>query len=130
MLTDIAIRKERPAIRPRKLFDGGGMYLLLNPDGTRWWRLKYRIEGREKLLSLGVYPEITLKRARERRDEARRLIAVFSSRISRWWPAMFKIPVRWVQSASNAAYAAASACTVSRIAAVTGTDGRLLPRVR
>ena len=74
MLTDIAIRKEKPSGRPRKLFDGGGMYLLLNPDGTRWWRFKYRIAGREKLLSLGVYPEVTLKRARERRDEARRQI--------------------------------------------------------
>ena len=50
------------------------MCLLVNPDGTRWWRFKYRIAGREKLLSLGVYPEVTLKRVRERRDEARRLI--------------------------------------------------------
>lgn len=75
MLTDVAIRKEKPGPTPRKLFDFGGLYLLLNPDGSRWWRFKYRIFGREKLLSLGVYPEITLKRARDRRDEARRLIA-------------------------------------------------------
>jgi integrase len=75
MLTDVAIRKERPGLTPRKLFDFGGLYLLLNPDGSRWWRFKYRIFGREKLLSLLVYPEITLKRARDRRDEARRLIA-------------------------------------------------------
>lgn len=44
-------RKEKPSRTPRKLFDGGGMYLLLSPDGTRWWRFKYRIAGREKLLS-------------------------------------------------------------------------------
>lgn len=75
MLTDVAIRKEKAGPAPRKLFDFGGLYLLLNPDGSRWWRFKYRIFGREKLLSLGVYPEITLKRARDRRDEARRLIA-------------------------------------------------------
>jgi len=75
MLTDVAIRKEKPRLKPRKLFDFGGLYLLLNPDGSRWWRFKYRIFGREKLLSLGVYPEITLRRARDRRDEARRLIA-------------------------------------------------------
>ncbi len=74
MLSDFAIRKIRPGATPRKLFDGGGLYLLLNPDGSRWWRFKYRIFGREKLLSFGVYPEITLKRARDRRDEARRLI--------------------------------------------------------
>jgi len=73
--TDVAIRKEKPGPTPRKLLDFGGLYLLLNPDGSRGWRFKYRIFGREKLLSLGVYPEITLKRARDRRDEARRLIA-------------------------------------------------------
>jgi len=75
LLTDVAIRKEKPGPAPRKLFDCGGLYLLLNPDGSRWWRFKYRIFGRERLLSLGVYPAITLKRARDRRDEARRLIA-------------------------------------------------------
>jgi integrase len=74
-LTEISVRNAKPDAKPRKLFDGGGLYLLLNPDGSRWWRLKYRIENREKLLSLGVYPEITLKRAREKRDEARRLVA-------------------------------------------------------
>jgi Arm DNA-binding domain len=73
--SDVAIRKERAGPAARKLFDGGGLYFLLNPDGSRWWRFKYRIDGREKLLSLGVYPEVTLRRARDRRDEARRLIA-------------------------------------------------------
>lgn len=74
-LTDTNVRNAKPPQRPTKLFDGHGLYLLLNPDGSRWWRLKYRIEGREKLLSLGVYPEVSLRQARERRDEAKRLIA-------------------------------------------------------
>jgi integrase len=74
-LTELAARNTKPAERPRKLFDAGGLFLLLMPNGARWWRLKYRIDGREKLLSLGVYPEVSLKRARAKRDEARKLIA-------------------------------------------------------
>ena len=75
MLTDSAIRRAKPREKPYKLADGGGLYLLINPSGARWWRLKYRVEGREKLISLGVYPDVPLKDARERRDEARRLLA-------------------------------------------------------
>ncbi|MCQ4164678.1 tyrosine-type recombinase/integrase [Tahibacter harae] len=71
-LTDTEARKTPPSDRPQKLFDGGGLYLLINPNGTRWWRLKYRVAGSEKLLSLGVYPEVSLKAARERREELRR----------------------------------------------------------
>ena len=73
-LTDTAIRNTKPQDKPVKLFDGGGLYLLVNPNGSRWWRLKFRIGGKEKLLSLGVYPEITLKAAREKRDQARALL--------------------------------------------------------
>ncbi len=75
MLTDTAIRRAKPRERPYKLADGGGLYLLVNPNGARWWRLKYRVEGREKLISLGVYPDVPLKDARERRDDARKLLA-------------------------------------------------------
>lgn len=71
-LTDTEARKTPPGERPKKLFDGAGLYLLVNPNGTRWWRLKYRVAGKEKLLSLGVYPEVSLKAARERRDELRK----------------------------------------------------------
>jgi hypothetical protein len=74
-LSDTAIRNASSRESPYKLTDGGGLTLLVNPDGAKWWRLRYRIAGREKMLSLGVYPEVGLKRARERRDEARRLIA-------------------------------------------------------
>lgn len=75
MLTEAEVRNALPGEKPRKIFDGGGLYLEVAPNGSRWWRLKYRIDGVEKRLSLGVYPDITLKRARERRQEARRLIA-------------------------------------------------------
>ncbi|MEZ5532762.1 MAG: integrase arm-type DNA-binding domain-containing protein [Steroidobacteraceae bacterium] len=75
LLTDTRIRGARPDIRPRKLFDGGGLFLLVAPNGSRNWRFKYRFAGREKLIGFGRYPEVTLKAARERRDEARRLLA-------------------------------------------------------
>lgn len=74
-LSNTAILNAKPADKPRKLADGGGLYLLLNPNGSRWWRLKYRHTGKEKLLSLGVYPDTGLKDAREKRDEARKLLA-------------------------------------------------------
>lgn len=71
-LTDTEARKTPPEGRPLKLFDGGGLYLLIKPNGSRWWRLKYRVAGKEQLLSLGVHPEVTLKAARARRDELRK----------------------------------------------------------
>lgn len=75
MLTDTAIRKAKPAETPQKLTDGGGMYLLLKPDGGRYWRLDYRFAGKRKTLALGVYPTITLAEARQRRDEAKKRVA-------------------------------------------------------
>ncbi|MEP1214110.1 MAG: integrase arm-type DNA-binding domain-containing protein [Marinobacter sp.] len=74
-LTDTAIRNARPTDKTQKLFDGGGLYLEVTPKGGKYWRLKYRFIGKEKRLSLGVYPEITLKDARLRRDDARKLLA-------------------------------------------------------
>jgi hypothetical protein len=75
MLTETAVRAARATEKPAKLFDGGGLYLLINLQGSRLWRLKYRIHGKEKLLAIGVYPDVSLKRAREKRDDARRLLA-------------------------------------------------------
>ncbi|HEX2671171.1 MAG TPA: integrase arm-type DNA-binding domain-containing protein [Polyangiaceae bacterium] len=75
MLTEAKIRATNATEKPLKLFDGGGLYMLINPNGSRWWRLKYRYAGRERGISLGVYPEVLLKDARARRDEARRLLS-------------------------------------------------------
>jgi integrase len=74
-LTDTAIRNAKPGEKPVKLFDERGLYLEISPTGGKWWRLKYRFDGKEKRLSLGVYPAVNLKDARNRRDEARKLLA-------------------------------------------------------
>ena len=74
-LTDIKIRQAKPKEKPYKISDEKGLYLEVAPSGGKWWRLKYRIEGKEKRLSLGVYPDVSLALARERRDDARKLIA-------------------------------------------------------
>lgn len=74
-LTDTEIRKSKPAEKPYKLSDSGGMFLLITPAGGKLWRLKYRVEGTEKLMALGRYPEISLADARERRDAARKRLA-------------------------------------------------------
>ncbi|MFZ0497852.1 MAG: Arm DNA-binding domain-containing protein [Steroidobacteraceae bacterium] len=75
MLTEIDIRVAKPKGKPYKLHDERGLYLLVTGTGARSWRFKYRVEGREKLLTLGLYPDVGLKRAREKRDDARKLVA-------------------------------------------------------
>lgn len=74
-LSDLAIRRAKPTGKTQKLFDGGGLYLEISPAGGRWWRMKYRFDGKEKRLALGVYPEVPLQLARNRREDARRLLA-------------------------------------------------------
>jgi len=74
-LTDTAIRNAKPGPKPIKLFDERGLFILLQPSGGKLWRLKYRYAGKEKKLSLGIYPDVSLKVARARRDEARTLLA-------------------------------------------------------
>lgn len=74
-LTDTAIRKAQPGPKPRKLADAKGLYLEISPAGGKWWRLKYRIAGKEKRISLGTYPETSLRDAREKADSARELLA-------------------------------------------------------
>jgi integrase len=74
-LTEIAIRKATPGAKTTRLFDGNGLYVEVAPSGGKWWRLKYRFAEKEKRLSLGVYPEVSLKEARLKRDDARRLLA-------------------------------------------------------
>ena len=64
-LSDSAIRKAKPADKPIRLFDGGGLYLEISPSGSKLWRLKYRFAGKEKRLALGIYPDVSLAGARE-----------------------------------------------------------------
>lgn len=74
-LTDAAVRNAKPTAKPYRLFDASGLYLEVAPRGGRWWRFKYRYDGKEKRLSLGTYPDTGLREARARRDEARKLVA-------------------------------------------------------
>jgi integrase len=74
-LTDTAVRNAKPGKKPVKLFDERGLFLLVTPAGGKWWRFRYRFDGKEKLLSMGVYPDVGLKAARDRRDDARKLVA-------------------------------------------------------
>src|SRR5882757_1866324 len=74
-LTDVVVRNAKPTGKTCKLSDERGLYLEVSPTGSKWWRLKYRFEGKEKRLALGVYPDVGLKDARERREAARKLLA-------------------------------------------------------
>ena len=74
-LSDAAARKAKPEAKAYKMADGGGMYLEVMPTGSKYWRLKYRFGGKEKRLAFGVYPDVSLAQARERRDDARKLLA-------------------------------------------------------
>jgi integrase len=74
-LTDVTVRTAKPRDKTYKLSDSGGLYVEITPAGGKRWRWKYRIEGREKLLSMGVYPDVPLVAARGRRDDARKLLA-------------------------------------------------------
>lgn len=75
MLTEGVLRAAAPREKPYKLFDSSGLFVIVNPNGSRWWRLKYRYGGKERGISLGVYPVVSLKLARQRRDEARARLA-------------------------------------------------------
>jgi integrase len=75
MLTDIKVKSAKGKEKPYKLTDGQGLYLQVTPAGGKWWRFKYRFDGKEKLLSFGTYPEISLADAREKRDAARKQVA-------------------------------------------------------
>ncbi len=76
MLTETLIRKTKTPAKPTKLADERGMYLFLTPAGGRLWRFKYRFAGKEKLLALGAYPDLSLVKARDARDEARKALAL------------------------------------------------------
>lgn len=74
-LNDVAVRKAKPEAKSYKMADGGGMYLEVMPNGSKYWRVKYRFNGKEKRLAFGVYPAVTLSMARDRLAESKRLLA-------------------------------------------------------
>lgn len=74
-LSDVKVRAAKPETKAYKLKDGDGMVLLVHPNGSKYWRLRYRFGGKEKMLALGKYPEVSLADARSRRDEVRKLLA-------------------------------------------------------
>jgi hypothetical protein len=74
-LTDVVVRNIKQTGKTCKLSDERGLYLEVSPTGSKWWRLKYRFEGKEKRLALGVYPDVGLKDARDSREAARKLLA-------------------------------------------------------
>ena len=71
-VTDTTFRNAKPRAKPYKIYAGDGLFMLISPQGGKWWRFKYRVGGKEKKISLGIYPEIGLKMARERCAQARR----------------------------------------------------------
>ncbi len=73
-LTELGLRKAKPSSKPKKFSDGGGLFLLLHPSGSKYWRMKYRFIGKEKLFAIGLWPEISLIAAREKRNEAKQLL--------------------------------------------------------
>ena len=74
-LTDTKVKNAKAGHTTTRLYDEKGLYLEVSPKGGKWWRFKYRFNGKEKRLSLGVYPDVGLKSARDKRDDARRLVA-------------------------------------------------------
>ncbi len=74
-LTDVKVCSAKPTDKAFKLTDGEGKHLMVHPNGSKYWRLQYRFDSQQKMLALGVYPEVTLSKARQRRDEAKRKIA-------------------------------------------------------
>lgn len=74
-LSNTAILNAKPSEKPYKLYDSEGLFMQVTPNGGKWWRFKYRFEGKEKLLSFGTYPEVSLADARQRRDSSRKLLA-------------------------------------------------------
>jgi integrase len=96
-LTDTAVRRAAAKKKSYKMFDTGGLFLLVMPNGGKWWRFKYRFNNKEKLLSLGTYPDISLKMARDRRDlERRKLVDKIDPALNRK-----AVKAAWIDSQAN-----------------------------
>jgi len=75
MLSDTKIRQAKPRDKQYKIYDAKGLFIIVTPKGGKWWRFKYTVGGKAKTISLGTYPDVTLKLARERRDGKRQLLS-------------------------------------------------------
>ena len=75
-LTDMAIRVAKPEGKTRRISDAHGLFVEIRPNGAKYWRMAYRFQGKQKMLAFGVYPDVTLGIAREKREEARKLVKV------------------------------------------------------
>ena len=73
-LTELQVKRTKPGVSPFKLADGGGLYLLVSPNGSKLWRWKYRVDGKEKMMAFGVYPDVALFEVRDRHHQARKLL--------------------------------------------------------
>jgi hypothetical protein len=74
-LTDTKVRSAKPEVKEYSLVDGDGMFLLVHPNGSKYWRFRFRFGGKQHLMAFGVYPETSLADARHKREEARKLVA-------------------------------------------------------
>ena len=85
-LTELGIRKCTCGPKQKKMTDGKGLFLLLHPNGSKYWRMKYQFSGKEKTLAFGVWPQVSLTEAREMRNEAKLLLKDGKRRIRRGGP--------------------------------------------
>jgi len=90
-LSDVQLRALKPTDKPYKIGDSGGLHVLVNPGGSKLWRLAYRHHGKQKLLALGTYPAVSLRDARKSRDEARELLESAQT---------LRTPARWRSAGS------------------------------
>ncbi len=74
-LSSFSVEKAKPSAKPYKLADGNGLHILINPNGSKLWRFRYRHNGRQKMIGFGSFPEVSLANAREKRDAARKIVA-------------------------------------------------------
>lgn len=109
-LTVLDVKNAQPRENEYKLTDGGGLYLLVKPTGAKYWRLKYRIFGKEKKLSIGVYPNVSLAQTLAERESAKKQVSEgkdptaengLPNRLNRAIMPILSIPLRWSGSPTN-----------------------------
>lgn len=123
-LTELEVKKIRASDKPKKLSDGGGLFLLVQPNGSKYWRLAYRFDGKQRTLALGVYPDVGLAMARSRREEARKLLTAGSD------PGMLRKEAKRSAQAETVNCFEALAREYHKIKAPSWTDGHAKQWIR